>query len=274
MKTIDRPVAVVGAPAAYARKLFTRGTDFFDAPELKLTYGMDLDPTVVLPFSEAELAQARKLGQVLVRFTSKTKDGASMTMKGIHDQFGNQLSEDDKLMYDTDWYQGEKFFTDETPADGFKLVTRQVIPDSTDEDYLGQTAIIADYVRDEIYEGQELPAEYAQAIEEFEAERERLQKLVNKDWQEGAKQSAELKLNQLFRPTPVELTYCAPLFYRINQEFLLPGKYAWTKVRSSSGCLVRVGYGDSEGVRVGSDDPGSSLSYLGVVVSRSPIAKS
>ena len=267
--------SVAGASMAFAKKLYDRGTDCFGSDEIKQVFGIELDLANVppIPFSEEELLRAHALGQSPFLFVDKTKNGKPLTMMAMRDQFKNKLG-DGKLLFNTDWYEKknkEAFFLSETPTFGWKLVSREVIPDSLGKDYLGQTQILADYVRDRVYKGVEMPPLYQKAIDELAERKEELAKIVRKDWKQGAEALVDLKINQLFRETPVEVLYRLVVYYKVNKERLLPATYAWTKKNPAIGCIVYVGRCGSRGVYVDDGGPDGSNSNLGVCFSRSSV---
>ena len=259
--------------------------DYFNASQINRVYGLNLKEPESLSFSDEEMATAKRLGMVTVLFTDKNAKGEPLTGKAMCDQFGNELRErvegqklegEEKFFCDTaTWYQEQPLFTLETPAPGYGQLTRIHIPDSTSKTYLDQTGVIAKYVRDQIYDGEELPETCGQAIEEYKTKRDFLEALTMANRREGIKQSVALRLNQMFRPTAVELMYVAPLFYRANGEYLLPEMWTWTKSLSLNGGIANVGCGSSRGMRVVVLGPPWFLSSeLGVIILRRPLARS
>jgi hypothetical protein len=270
---------VVPATLAFARGLFTRGTDAFGVDEisqaLKLSLadnfklsGDEVIPSI--PFTEVELTRARELNQYLILQMDKTTDGTPITMKRLSTHFEGKLG-DGKLLYAVDWYPKEPFYTEDTPRLGWHLVSREVIPGSVNEDYIGQTRAIATYLTDSVYAGEELPEAYKAAVQEFNEREDKLTKLRATDWKKCAEELAGLKLNQWFREKPVEVLYGLIVQHEINHERLLGNMYAWTQQRSSDGNLVDVGYCGSDGVSVRSGYPDFSDSYLGVRFFRSAV---
>lgn len=195
------------------------------------------------------------------------KDGKPLTTRALHDQFGNKLG-DGKPLYKIDWYKEEPFYTTDTPRFGWALVSRDIIPGSAGVNYIGQTQAISDYLVSKVYGGQELPAVYQTAVDEFEARKSQLEELLNTDWRKCAEGLAGLKLNRWFREKPVEVLYGLIVQHKVNHE-RLEKTWTWTNQRSSYGYLVDVGYCDSVGTYVGRGGPVDSNSYLGVRFFRS-----
>ncbi len=265
MKTMER---IVPATLAFAKELFTRGTDTFGAEEISESFGIKLGEFPVMPFSEAELRKARALGQYLILQVSTANEEAPLTIQRMHKGFCNELG-DGKLLYDTDWYAQELFFTEDVPRLGWRLVSREVIPGSTGEDYIDQTQALSDYLANEVYGGEKLPDAYQVAVDEFKNRKAELEIFRDNDWQKCAEELAGLQLNMLFREKPVEVLYGLIVQHEVNHDRLLSETYTWTPVRSSNGHLVHVGDRGADGVGVDSSDPRASASYLGVRFSRS-----
>ncbi len=266
----------IRASENFARNLFFRGTDCLGATEVKQVFGIEVEAPPI-PFTEEELVRARALGQFLVLFADKNATGAPLTMKGVCDHLGNKLADDGRLLYVlTNWYKEEVFFATNpiAPVLTWKFVSRKVIPDSTKENYLGQTQAIVDYLVNQVYEGEELPMLYQEAVEEFDANESRLDWLMDNDEQKATEELVALKVNQLFRLSPGELVYSIALYQGVNRERLLENVNSWTTSRDADGDLVYVGNADSDGAGVECYGPGYLNDDLGVLFSRSGLAES
>ncbi|HEY4520292.1 MAG TPA: AAA family ATPase [Candidatus Paceibacterota bacterium] len=222
-----------------------------------------------IPFSREDLERAKELKQVLVLRVDSLHDRHPLTMekmmKIVEDDFkkGNK----GKLLYDTNWYQNESFFTDEKPRAGWALVSKDVIPDSTSKNYLAQTEHVIKYIENEVFAGG-IPSEYQEAIDEFNAKKGTIQPILSSDWQKAAEILESLKITQLIRQLPVEVIYDFIIQFQNNGGRFLENMYAWTSRRSSDGSLVSVGRADARGAYVSRWRPDSSYSLLGVVFSR------
>lgn len=256
MTTIQSPVL---ATPAFCRLKLTKGTNFLDVSQIEHAFGIELDPKSIpaIPFTDEEIERAIKLNQFLALH-------APITMKAMHDQFGNKLG-DGKLLYKVDWYPQEPFYTADTTRLEWKLVGCGLIPDSTGLNYVGETQVLADYLLNHVYADTEMPAGYQLALDEFKAKKDELEKLINGDqWKEGAKQVSGLKLNRLFRGTVVENIYNTLAYFKTNGEYLLPGVYARSRSLSSDGSVVDSGSAGSDGLSVSSRAPGDSHGFMGV----------
>ena len=230
--------------------------------------------TPSIPFTREDMRIACKLGQYLIFQVSKASDGFPLTMNKIRDSLGNKL-EGDTFLKNSRFCEPEYFFSGSTPYAGWKLVSREVIPGSVGKDYVEQTQAIADYLRNEVYDGQELPGEYQKAVDEFEACRENLRELLNDGhWRDVTGKCLNLKLNRLFRPTPVEVIYNLMVCLIVNQERLLEDTYASTRERFSDGGIVVVGEWDTKGIGVYDVCATRSVDEIGVYFCRGAIPES
>lgn len=227
----------------------------------------------LIPFSKEELEQAKRLGQMLVLRADKAPDGTPLTMQRLQTLLQKKFDAEKKgkVLYNTDWYKDETFFTGEAPERGWALVGGQVLPDSTSKNYLEQTRVLADYLVNEAFKGIPFPAIYSKAVSEFYRQIDTIEGLMSSDWQEAAKQLSALQINQLTRQTPAEALYDMLLQTQNKKETdkrLLEDNYTWTNERSSAGDLVLMGSFDSRGAVVNGSVPDDSTSRLGVVFSR------
>ena len=234
--------------------------------------GITIKPEQIpsIPFSKEDLERAKELGDSLRLRVDKAPGKGKLNMQKMQEllQPVFDQSGEGKVLYDTDWYENEDFFT-EAPELCWVLTSDGVIPDSEDKDYLEQTEHIAEYLRDTVYQGKKLPQQYADAIKELDAQKDDIRQLIDDDnWEEAAKRLADLTLNKLTRRIPVEVLYDMLVSFQNGGKRHLEDMYDWTCVRSSDGRLVIVGDFDRGGVVVSHDRPGFSDGYLGVVLAR------
>ena len=244
------------------------GKDFLGPEAIKSAFGVEMEEIPEIPFSKEELEKAKELNQQLVLYADKAPDGKPLTGEKLLELTDNKTSDGRNLFYDTDWYKNEDFFTKEVPRAGWKLVSKETIPDSTSKKYVEQTETIVSYLKGKVFKDQPLPEEYQKAINEFNAKKQELVKLLNSNWQKAAEELENLEITKLTRETPIEVLYRLALNERENKKRLLPN-YSWTFRRSSNGKLVYVGDFDSDGVIVNGSGPGFSSGILGVSFSRS-----
>ena len=249
------------------------GQDFLGPDEVKAAFNDQLEIGEVPPlhFTPKELERAKELGQMLVLRVGKFADGRLLTMKGIGEVLGDKTKDNGKVYLNTDWYKNEKFFTDDTEAieTCWALVSKETVENSTNKNYLEQTDLLVDYLKDQVFKDTEIPEEFQAAIDEFTAQRTEIEAIMSSDWRKAAEQLAALKLNQIARRTPAEVAYDLMLHFQNTGERLLLDKYDWTNRRHSDGDLVYVGLFKSDCVSVSWSRPGASPSVLGVSFSRS-----
>jgi MoxR-like ATPase len=248
------------------------GNDFLGPDQVQKAFGIELSPDQIpdIPFSEEELLKAVAFEQMLVLRTNKLSTGEPATMKNMSKSLEATFKSKGKgkILYDTDWYNGEDFYTKETPRLGWALVGKDLVPNSAGNEYLQQTEAIVDYLKGTVFKTG-VPAVYREAISEFESQKKKLTALVGKDWQSAAEQLANLKINQMTRQTPVEALYDILIRFQNQDERQLENRYTWTNRRTSDGHLVHVGDFDSDGADVAGRGPGDSNGNLGVSFSRS-----
>lgn len=215
----------------------------------------------------------KELGQFLILRVDKEKDGTKLSMKRMQDILSKKFEEEGegKVFWDTDWYEKEEFFTGDSPKLSWALTSKEVIPNSTDKNYLQQTEEIIVYLKEQVFRGEAIPKEYKDAITEFTDQKERIEKLIEDDWKEAAKLLEGLQINQLIRQSPVEFMYDILAYFRNNKERLFEDNiYTWTRRRASDGKLVLVGAFGSDGVFVsrasGPTTPSTALAFLSPAV--------
>ncbi len=269
--TIHRSESASKTAQEQAEKIF--GEDYLGPEMIKDVFGFELRPTEIppIPYSQAELEKAKSLGHFLILRVPGHWSDKPFTMKGIKDTIQPQLNSKGKgkVYWDgISWCEGESFYNGAIPNKEWALVGKEPIPGSTNKNYLEQTAVIADYLKNTVFDRRSMPKEYQDAIDEFDKQRSDIVRLMDDDWVEAAKKLASLKLNQMTRQTPVEAIYdlTTNLVYRDRR--LMEGHYAWTNKQTSDGGLVGVGDFALGGASVDSWDPDYAYGALGVVLSR------
>lgn len=250
------------------------GESFFGPEEVRAAFldQVEISEVPSIPFSSGELEKAKELGQMLILRLEKAKDGSALSMKKMQELLDGKMKDDVKPLRG-DWYKEEEFYTTEGPNASWALVSKEVVPDSPSKNYLQQTQVLVDYLRNEVFKDVEMPAEYEEAINEFESEKAGISAIVSSstesEWKEAAQRLEVLKINQLTRRSPAETLYDLMVCYQQTGEKQLPDIYSWTNRRDSGGRLVYVGYFRSGGVSVNRHRPDGSPSDLGVSFSRS-----
>jgi len=247
----------------------------FGPKEIEKIFGVRLAEVQGIPFSIEELERAEKLGQMLLLRVDKTAEGKPMSLEAMTKIMAHNKWKDkgkgDLLRTVEDWKNliGEDLFTQESPRAGWALVGRDVLPESVNKNYIEQTEVIIKTLRDEAFKGMDVPEEYAEAIAEFESQKDRLVKLVvDADWQKAAKELAGLKITQMTRGTFAETIYDFAAYHDVNNKRLLPYKYTWSASLRPDGYLVNLGYFGVYGMSGYRLEPGTRRGDLGVYLSR------
>jgi hypothetical protein len=256
------------ATLEHAEKLF--GLDFLGPKQLETAWGFKLKPGQIpaIPFSPERLSRAKQLGMMLVLHAGITPEGSPMTMKAMKTLQGG-LGWENKLLRNDKWCQEEEFYKSETPRLGWRLESKAILPDSTNKNEVQQLELLAAYLKNTIFAGTVLPADYASAIAEFEAKKAEITKLMvsDKDWPQASAIIQDLSLCKLTRAVPAELIQTIETHHQNTGEYLLPDVYARTPRRRTDGGLVSVGRVRADGVYVHRYHPGPRGSDLGVALS-------
>ena len=246
---------------------------FFGAEAVRKAFpGVPLKPEQIpaIPFSREDLQRAKELGDSLRLRVNKAPGNSKLNMQKMQEllQPAFDQKNEGNILYDTDWYESEDFFTEE-PELCWVLTSDGIIPDSEDKDYLQQTEHIAEYLRDTVYQGKKIPQQYADAIKEMDSQKDEIRRLIDANkWQEADEKLANLKRNKLTRRVPVEVLYDMLVTFQNGDKRHLEDFYDWTCIRSSGGDLVDVGGFAPDGVYVGDWLPYGSGDGLGVVLAR------
>lgn len=244
------------------------GKDFLGPEAVKNVFGVELETIPPIQFTKEDLERAKELNQILILQTDKMEDGKPMTLENLKNKFP-KAHDGKKMWYDQDWYNKEDFFKNETPKAGWKFVSKDTIPNSTNKNYLEQTETVIQYLKEEVFKDKELPKEYQEAITEFESQKSNISKLIDSDWKSASDKLGNLQITRLTRENPSEVMYRLILENKENKDKLLPSKHTWTLGRGSDGEFVSVGGFDDGGAGVRGSRPDRRYDYLGVSFSRS-----
>jgi hypothetical protein len=229
------------------------GEDLLGPDAIKNAFDIEIKKIPTIPFSESELERAKELGQMLVLRVSETAEGRPLSIFEMNKLVKEKWEKDDtgKLLWEGfDWTErfGEELTDKTTPHPGWTLTSKEIISDSTSKNYLEQTEQLVTYLKEEVFKDQEMPAEYQEAIEEFQSQKDELTDLTESNWQEAAKRLSQLEINKLCRGSMTDTIYDILVHHNENKERLLENKYTWTNTISPDGFLVSVGEFDSAGV--------------------------
>ncbi len=104
----------------YERAKEIMGNDFLGVEAIRKSFNAPMFTAGefdTVPYSQEELERAKKLGEMLVL---RARPGREFTMKRMREIVKPTLSsEDGRLLYDQDWYEGEDFYKNEILKDGW-----------------------------------------------------------------------------------------------------------------------------------------------------------
>jgi len=222
-----------------AKEMF--GKDFIGPEAALKTFGVKLAPEELktieqIPFSKAELEQAKKLGMMLVLRVPHDQSGKPLTINRMReildgeDNLGKPDKKKSKMFYrktGEGWYNDEEFAKKEVTQLGWGLAMKEILEESKSKNWDEQQKVL----------------------------------------QEWAKKNG-MDPTSVRRRTPVEAAYDTLAYYGANQESLLENTYDWTSVRSSDGLFVNVGSFGADGLYVYYGARDDSHSGLGVCPAR------
>ena len=273
---------VSGIEFQEARELL--GEDLIGPEEIEKTWGVRPEDVPEIPFSREELERAKEMGQMLVLRVEKTEDGKPMSLEAMIDIIQKRWDKEGKgkLLYTDNEYKNWKErtgadFSQKSPRTGWAFVSKELLPQSTSKNYAQQTELMVAHLKDTVFKDMEIPEEYEEAFQEWEQVKQtdkNIQELLRNpdkpkyDWQQAAKELAELKISQLTRGSIQETIYDLALYYDKNGKRLLPNVYTWSNSLSPDGELVSLGFFDARGVYGYRWTPGDRDGDLGVLLSR------
>lgn len=252
------------------RALEIMGDEQFIGPEdIKNTFGFTPEKIPPISFTPEELERARELGQQLILYVDTKADGTPFTVADMNDILDGKTSDGRELLYSERHTDEDSVLAVQTPRLGWRLTAPELIENSTSKNYLDQTQELVHYLQNEVFEGEDIPAVYQEAIDEFNAQKDTLNELMNSDWQEAAKKLSSLSINQLTRERSSEILYRLAVTEKKSGNKNLASRYSWSNSLDQDGRLVGVVGVDSAAVVVDSLRPGYSTGTLGVCFSRS-----
>ena len=254
----------------------------FGPKEIEKVFGVKIEDVPDIPFSVEELERAKNLNQMLILRVDKTAEGKPMSIKAMSDILDKKWKDEGR---DCLLFLGEGFinwldndlFTKESPRAGWALVSKDVLPASLNKDYLEQTEVIIETLKEEVFKDLDIPEEYAEAITEFKDKKGRIVKSLRDIYRDVdqefmrpyvGKEISELKINQLTRQTSAEAIYDLAVYYDINNKRLLADKWTWSVSWQRPSAFVLLGGFGGQGIMHKIWDPGNRATSLGVCLSR------
>lgn len=260
-----------GMETSYEQAQEIMGDSFYGVEEINNTFKFEFPQEKVpaISYSPEVLEKAKKNGEMLVLRVESDGEGSPMTMERMNEIMQTILAEGDeeeqeKLLYDTDWYQEEDFFKNASLKTEWRIVGKNFVPDSTSKNYIEQTKVLRDYLMglDSVSkeEQEECTDELLVGLQKM------LDEDYDKNWKEVASKLSELLINKNHRRIPAEILYDWVLQFRNRKERgILEANYDWSNTLSSDGRLVLLGDADRSGVSVSNVYPGTRYGDLGVV---------
>ncbi|PID83582.1 hypothetical protein CSB11_00375 [Candidatus Campbellbacteria bacterium] len=186
------------------------GSKQFLGPEdIKNTFDFYPENIPAIPFSWKELERARDFGQHLILYVEKTNDGKPFTVKEMVDIVDNKTSEGEEIFCFKTHIQDDEILKEQTPRSGWRLTGPEVVKDSTQKNYLEQTDVLISYLQNEVFENQEVPEVYQNAIDQFLERKVEFKKEIaySPYWEEVTKKLSEISISQLLRERSSEIIY-------------------------------------------------------------------
>lgn len=257
--------------------------NFFGPEAIEAAFNITLSPKDIPPirWTTQELKEAKHRGEFLILRISHTPDGARLTMRKIAELVQPTLTANRKgeALVNFNWDENESFYTQEPCRLGWALVYRDILPDSIEKDYIQQTRLLIDHLKNKVFNNKPLSPEYQTAVDQFETylhdtfpnktDEEINKNLGGPDCKRYAEALANQPITILTRHIASEAFYDAMLLRATTKYYsLLFDVYTWTSSCSSDGLLVNVGNADANGANVGGWNPDHRGMGIGVLFSR------
>lgn len=240
-------------------------TNVFGREEVKKALGFEIPESEIppIPYTKERLEQARRNGEMLVLRVAKDIEGKPMTMQHIQELAEPlmQAAGEGKLLNSVDWYANEAFYTSESLRTEWKLVGKDFAPGTKGKDYIDQTKILRDHLKNI---GELSPQEEAECTDKKLKEIRTV--MDGGDWQKASQMLADLLVNKNHRRSMAEALYDWLIRFKNNSDrHQLERNYDWTKTRTSDGYLAVVGFAGAHGAGVNGFEPAHYNDLLGVV---------
>lgn len=243
------------------------GEDVMGPEEIEKAFGFKPKEVPPLPYSREDLEKAKEIGEMLVLRTDKDGEGRPLTMQRISSIVVSKGPATFPRLSGT--YRDQAYFNQSTPQSEWKLVSKDILPGSTNLNYLDQTRLLRDHLKDA---GLLTPEDEAECSDAHLDEISRLFKNHETTGQAWRKLES-LAVNYKHRRAPVEVLYDLQVRYGTGGERLLSNRYDWTNANemvSIPGGMekdgkVCVGLFTHDGASVAHQYPASKTMQVGVV---------
>jgi len=257
--------------------------NFFGPEEIQEKYPYVRLPDTIPPilFDQDRMEREKNAGMVLRLVCDTAVDGGPLTGAKLNTLLSPiYTARNEKFLFDTAWHKDEPFFTTETPRLSWVFMATEILPDSTNKNYVDQTNLIADHIKT-LWQDSEarMPQQDRDDLKEWEAyyntnfagkTPEEITALLNGDTtrKKYALELSSLGMNQHNRATAVEQIDHIAFMRAATEKKILETTYGWTSTCSSDGSLVDVGCADAWGAGMDGWKPDDVRDDLGVLLFR------
>ena len=247
-------------------------SQFLGPQDIENIFGFTPETIPSIPFSPERLKEAKERGEQLILYVDTKGNGSPFTMKDIENIRNNKTSNGDTLLWNTNqgdnWFNNETALHEESPRLAWRLTTPEIIPNSTDKNYIEQIEESINYLQNETFAHSDMPQTYLDAIEQFKNKKAELEELMENDWKQASEELAKLDIVQLTHERLSEILYRLTLNEaKTGTKSLNSIIYTWSSSRSSSARLAVLGYFVSDGAYVSASEPSDRNGYLGLCIS-------
>ncbi|MBI4273053.1 hypothetical protein HY621_04350, partial [Candidatus Uhrbacteria bacterium] len=260
------------------------GPDAFFGPEqIKEKYPYVRLPDIIppIPFDQDRMERERNADMVLRLVCDTAQDGAPLTGSKLNELLlPSYTARNVTFLFNEPWYKTDPLFTTQTPRLAWVFMATELLPDSTNKNYVDQTQTIAVHIRN-LWQGSDarMPQQDRDDLREwdeyyranFAAQTpEEITALLNGEtiWKKYAQELSNLGINQHNRGNLVEHLDHIAFMRQAADKKSLKTTYAWTATRSDDGFLVVVGNAEAVGAFLHRWEPGGSDGAIGVLLVR------
>lgn len=256
------------------------GSDYFGPEAVEEAFGFKMDDKDIpaIPFNKWELKKAKELGQFLIlRGYGIRRDISSVfknvffhfNIKNMIDIFQNRFKDEGNIGRDTPNSIGHNERNFYCCHNKWALVSKEIMPDSSNKDYLDQTAAIIKYLKEEVFKGKELPQQYQEAVDDFKKQEASIRKLIeDKDYLSARYGIDDLAINELARQDPAEFVYDFLVFFAHTGKKMAVSKSAWTAGCASFNFVIAGGRKDEDIIDLNKKEINFKDKKVGVLFAR------
>lgn len=246
--------------------------DNFLGPEaVKNTWGIDLGTSIEpIHFDTRQLEQAKKMDHFLILRHSQNQAGGPLTINSMIRQLQPKYDQNKqgKILNPSQWPLEDAMASKEVAPSRWALVSKGIMPRTENTNYAHQTYLLADYLNLFYPEGK-LPQVYSEALSEFSSNKASMERNLHRYFDgSGVAATVPLQLNQLLRPSPVELMYDLLVYHKMKDTKLLANHFAWTKGVLNGVHISFMGKFGLDGIQCYNWFPSERGSDLGLMISR------